>query len=116
MTEPRPHRIALAPDQAAEELRREVRSGHLDGDAVNAVLAEAGHQVPRVRRERPASLSEREVEVLRLIARGHANRFMAEGLHVSPDTIKHHIQHIYDKVGVSTRAGARLFAMENALL
>jgi HD-GYP domain-containing protein (c-di-GMP phosphodiesterase class II) len=116
MTEPRPHRIALAADQAAQELRREVRSGHLDGDAVNAVLAEAGHQVPRIRRERPAGLSEREVEVLRLIARGHANRVMAEQLHVSPDTIKHHIQHIYDKVGVSTRAGATLFAMENALL
>ena len=116
MTEPRPHRIALAADQAAQELRREVRSGHLDGDAVNAVLAEAGAQVSRIRRERPAGLSEREIKVLRLIARGHANRVMADQLHVSPDTIKHHIQHIYDKVGVSTRAGATLFAMENALL
>jgi HD-GYP domain-containing protein (c-di-GMP phosphodiesterase class II) len=116
MTEARPHRPAFSPDQAAEELRREVRSGRLDPDAVHAVLAEAGHDVPRTRRERPAGLSEREVEVLRLMARGHSNRVMAEQLYLSPDTIKHHIQHIYDKVGVATRAGATLFAMENGLL
>jgi HD-GYP domain-containing protein (c-di-GMP phosphodiesterase class II) len=116
MTEPRPHRHALSPKNVAEEVRREVRLGRLDGDAVQAVLAEAGHSVPRTRRERPAGLSEREVEVLRLLARGHANRDMAEQLYLSRDTVKHHIQHIYDKIGVSTRAGATLFAMENALL
>jgi HD-GYP domain-containing protein (c-di-GMP phosphodiesterase class II) len=116
MTEPRPHRLALSPEQAAEQLRREVRIGRLDGDAVHAVLAEAGHQVPPVRRERPAGLSEREVEVLRLVARGLSNRVMAEQLYLSPDTIKHHVQHIYDKIGVATRAGATLFAMEHALL
>jgi HD-GYP domain-containing protein (c-di-GMP phosphodiesterase class II) len=116
MTEPRPHRLALSAEQAAEEVRREVRTGRLDGDAVHAVLAEAGHHVPPIRRERPAGLSEREVEVLRLIARGHSNRVMAEQLYLAPDTIKRHIQHIYDKIGVATRAGATLFAMENALL
>jgi DNA-binding NarL/FixJ family response regulator len=97
-------------------MRREVRAGRLDGDAVRAVLAEAGHRVPRGRRERPAGLSEREVEVLRLLARGLSNRVMAEQLFVSPDTVKHHIQHIYNKTGVSTRAGATLFAMEHGLL
>ena len=116
MTEPRPHRLALSPEEAAEELRREVRAGRLDGDAVHAVLAEAGHRVPRARRERPAGLSEREVEVLRLLARGRSNRDMAEQLYLSPDTVKHHIQHIYDKIGIATRAGATLFAMENGLL
>jgi HD-GYP domain-containing protein (c-di-GMP phosphodiesterase class II) len=117
MTEPRPHRPALAAEAAAAEVRREVRAGRLDADAVNAVLSEAGHQVSSTtRRERPAGLSEREVEVLRLLARGFANRGMAEQLTISPDTVKHHIQHIYDKIGVSTRAGATLFAMENALL
>ena len=54
--------------------------------------------------------------MLRLLARGQSNRDMAEQLYLSPDTVKHHIQHIYDKIGVSTRAGATLFAMENALL
>ncbi len=116
MTEPRPHRPALSPEEAAEQLRREVRTGRLDGDAVHAILAEAGHRVPRARRERPAGLSEREVEVLRLLARGLSNRDMAEQLYLSRDTVKHHIQHIYDKIDVSTRAGATLFAMENALL
>ena len=116
MTEPRPQRPALPPDQAAAELRREARAGRLDGEAVGAVLAEAGHRVPRARRERPAGLSQREVEVLRLLARGHSNRDLAEQLSVSPETVKHHIQHIYDKIGLSTRAGATLFAMEHALL
>jgi DNA-binding NarL/FixJ family response regulator len=116
MTEARPQRPALPPDQAADQLRREARAGRLDGEAVGAVLAEAGHRVPRARRERPAGLSQREVEVLRLLARGHSNRDLAEHLSVSPETVKHHIQHIYDKIGLSTRAGATLFAMEHALL
>ena len=116
MIEPRPHRPALSSEQAADRLRREVRDGRLDGDAVHAVLAEAGHRVPRVRRERPSGLSERELEVMRLLARGLSNREMAAQLYLSPDTIKHHIQHIYNKIGLSTRAGATLFAMENGIL
>ena len=97
-------------------MRREVRAGRLDGDAAHAVLAEAGHHIPRTRRDRPAGLSEREVEVLRLVAQGLSNRDMAAQLYLSPDTVKHHIQHIYDKIGVATRAGATMFAMENRLL
>jgi HD-GYP domain-containing protein (c-di-GMP phosphodiesterase class II) len=116
MTESRSHRPALAPEAAAAELRREVGAGRLDGEAVQGVLAEAGHRVARTRRERPAGLSEREVEVLRLLVRGLSNRVMASQLSVSYDTVKHHIQHIYDKIGVSTRAGATLFAMEHGLL
>lgn len=116
MTETRPHRAAMSADRAAEELRQDVRGGRLDGDAVNAVLAEVGHAIPRTRRQRPAGLSDREVEVLRLITRGLSNRDMAAQLVISQDTVKHHIQHIYNKIGVSTRAGATLFAMENGLL
>ncbi|MBV9581538.1 MAG: HD domain-containing protein [Chloroflexi bacterium] len=116
MREPRPHRRALAPDVAADALRGEARGGRLDGEAVDVVLLEAGHRAQRTRRARPAGLSDREVQVLRLVARGLSNREMAEQLVVSPDTIKHHIAHIYDKIGLSTRAGATLFAMEHALL
>jgi HD-GYP domain-containing protein (c-di-GMP phosphodiesterase class II) len=127
MTEPRPHRPARSPEQAADELRREVRLGRLDGEAAHAVL-EAREAKPRGgrrvrsplrgprRREWPAGLSEREVEVLRLAARGHSNRQMARRLFISERTVAHHIQHMYDKMGVSTRAGATLFAMQHDLL
>src|SRR5262249_8001185 len=47
MREPRPHRQALTADQAAAELRGEVKAGRMDGDAVEAVLGAAGHRVAR---------------------------------------------------------------------
>jgi DNA-binding NarL/FixJ family response regulator len=116
MTEPRPPRAALAPERAASELWREARAGRLDADAVEAVLAAAGHRVPKARRELVAGLSAREIEVLRLIARGHSMAAIAAKLSVSKKTVDNHIQHIYAKIGVSTRAGATLFAMKHALL
>jgi HD-GYP domain-containing protein (c-di-GMP phosphodiesterase class II) len=116
MTEPRPHRPALAPDRAAEELRGEVRAGRLDGDAATAVLAAAGHRTPAVRRDRLAGLTDREVDVLRLLARGLSNRRMAAQLTVSQKTVDNHVQHIYEKIAVSTRAGATLFALQHDLL
>ena len=69
MREPRPHRPALSPEEAATELRAEVKAGRHDGEAVEAVLQAAGHRVP-LRRDGPAGLTIREVEVLRLLARG----------------------------------------------
>lgn len=116
MTEPRPHRAALLPEAAAAELQWEARAGRLDGEAVNAVLAAAGHRVRPVRRTLMAGLSERELEVLRLLARGKSMREIAALLVVSRKTVDSHIQHIYTKIGVSTRAGATLFAMEHDLL
>jgi HD-GYP domain-containing protein (c-di-GMP phosphodiesterase class II) len=116
MTEPRPHRPALTPEQAAGELRREVRSGRLDSEAVNQVLAAAGHAVRSSRHELVAGLSARQVEVLRLIARGYTIKQIAYALTLSEKTVDNHIQHIYNKIGVSTRAGATLFAMEQDLL
>ena len=113
---PRPHRTKLSPEAVADELKRQTRAGQLDGDAVNAVLAAAGHGAWRMRRERPAGLTEREVEVLRLIAEGLTRPQMAARLSVSKKTIASHIEHIYNKIGVSTRAGATLFAMQHGLL
>ncbi len=113
--EHRPHRPARTPEQAAQELRADVRAGRLDGDAVAAVLAAAGHQ-PRRRRDWPAGLSTREIEVLRLVARGYSRRQIARLLSISEHTADHHIRHIYDKTGVSTRAGATVFAMEHGLV
>jgi HD-GYP domain-containing protein (c-di-GMP phosphodiesterase class II) len=116
MTEPRPHRAVLSPEAAAEQLKREVRAGRIDSDAANAVLAAAGHRVRHRRRELVAGLSEREVEVLRLVARGHSQKEIAQLLVISQKTVDHHIQHIYTKIGVSTRAAATLFAMQHDLL
>jgi HD-GYP domain-containing protein (c-di-GMP phosphodiesterase class II)/DNA-binding CsgD family transcriptional regulator len=115
--EPRPHREALAPEAAGEEIWTQVRGGGLDGDVVDALLAAAGQgERSGPRAGLPAGLSEREVEVLRLIVRGLSNRRMAEVLFISPKTVGHHVEHIYDKLGVSTRVGATLFAIQHGLV
>jgi HD-GYP domain-containing protein (c-di-GMP phosphodiesterase class II) len=115
MREPRPYRERLTAGEAADALRREVRDGRLDGDAVDAVLAAAGHRVTG-RREGPAGLTEREIEVLRLAARGLTNKDIAAHLVISPKTVANHIEHIYTKIGASTRAMASLFAVKHGLL
>jgi HD-GYP domain-containing protein (c-di-GMP phosphodiesterase class II) len=115
LLEPRPHRPDFAPAEAAEELRIEVREGRLDGDAVNAVLKAAGHRV-RKRRQWPRALTPREVEVLALIARGHSTRDVARRLQLAEKTVGNHVEHIYAKIGSSTRAEASLFAMQHGLL
>jgi HD-GYP domain-containing protein (c-di-GMP phosphodiesterase class II) len=113
LTEERPHRHALSPDAAARVL--EAQPG-LDRDAVAAVLEAAGQRRKQVRTNWPAGLSEREVEILRLLARGQSMRQISEALFISHSTVHTHAAHIYEKIGVSTRAGAALFAMENGLL
>jgi HD-GYP domain-containing protein (c-di-GMP phosphodiesterase class II) len=114
MTEPRPHRPALGAGEAADRLRAEVRSGHLDGEAARAVLAAAGHRVPAAA-ERPGGLTNRETDVLRLLARGHTNRQIAERLGISPKTTSNHVEHLYTKLGVSSRAAATLYATQHGL-
>jgi DNA-binding CsgD family transcriptional regulator len=83
---------------------------------VNAVLDAAGHASRPARVAYPAGLTEREVEVLALIARGQANKQVARALGISPKTVGRHIEHVYAKAAVTTRAGATLFAMEHGLL
>jgi HD-GYP domain-containing protein (c-di-GMP phosphodiesterase class II) len=115
MIEPRPYRPARRADEAASELRAEVKAGRLDGDAVEAVLATAGHRVAR-RRQGPAGLTAREIDVLRLLARGMSSREIATRLVISPKTARNHIEHIYAKIGASSRAAASLYAMQHGLL
>ncbi len=115
MTEPRPYRSQLSPTTAAAELRAEVRAGRLDDDTVNAVLAAAGHRAP-ARRERPGGLTAREVEVLSLLARGYSNKAIAKRLFITPKTVSSHVEHIYSKIDVSSRARATHFATQHGLV
>jgi HD-GYP domain-containing protein (c-di-GMP phosphodiesterase class II) len=114
MREARPYRPALTAAAAADALGRDVRDGKLPADAVNAVLAAAG-QAPATP-ARPAGLSERECEVLALLARGLATKQIARQLGISPKTCDHHIQSVYAKARVSSRAAAAMFALEHGLV
>jgi HD-GYP domain-containing protein (c-di-GMP phosphodiesterase class II) len=116
MTQPRPHRPALPQEQIEQELRVDAGLRRLDPDVVTAVLAAAGHDEPSVRREPPAGLTDRQVEVLRLVAEGCSNRQIADRLVISRRTAEFHVQQIYRKIGTSSRASAALFAMEHGLL
>lgn len=113
MIEPRPHRPPLTASAAAAQLRDASAAGRLDAESVRAVLEAAGHRRPRS--AWPAGLTDREVEVLRLVARGSTNRQVATALTISDETARNHVKHIYEKIGISTRAGAALFAMEQGL-
>ena len=113
--EPRPHRPAQSAEQAASELRADVHAGRIDGDAAQAVLAAAGHKAGK-RREWPAGLTTREVDILRLLAQGMSNKEMAAELVISPKTANTHVEHIYTKLGVSNRALASLFAAKHGLV
>jgi HD-GYP domain-containing protein (c-di-GMP phosphodiesterase class II) len=115
MTQDRPHRQALAPARAAEALRAEAKQGRLDGECVEAVLGAAGHKV-HARAPRPGALSDREVEVIRLLARGLTNKEIASALNISTKTAGNHVQHVFEKAGVTTRAAAAMFAMHHGLV
>ena len=115
MCEPRPHRPPRSASDAARQLHADVAAGRLDAEAVDAVVSAVGHAVPR-RREGPAGLTPREVEVLRLLALGLSNREIGARLVISPKTAGNHIEHIYSKIGASSRVGASLFAMQHGLL
>jgi HD-GYP domain-containing protein (c-di-GMP phosphodiesterase class II) len=116
MTEPRPHRPALDPSTAAAELRREARAGRFDAAASDAVLSAAGHRTARRGRSAPDGLTPRELEVLVLVARGASNREIAKTLVIAEKTAANHVEHIYAKIDVSTRATAALYAMRHGLL
>jgi HD-GYP domain-containing protein (c-di-GMP phosphodiesterase class II)/DNA-binding CsgD family transcriptional regulator len=115
--EDRPHRPKLGASDLQGVVATEVEAGRLDRQVVDAVLAAAGlENLPPAYAAWPAGLSQREVEVLRLIARGRTNKEAAAALHVSPKTIGRHVENLYTKIGVQSRAAAAVFAMEHRLL
>jgi HD-GYP domain-containing protein (c-di-GMP phosphodiesterase class II)/DNA-binding CsgD family transcriptional regulator len=120
LTTERADRRPFSPEDAAAELRRLESAGVLEPRASRAVLVAAGHGEPRRpsgrRPVHPGGLTAREVDVLRLAARGLTTRQIADRLYISPKTADHHIQHIYGKIDVSTRAAAALWAMQHTVV
>jgi HD-GYP domain-containing protein (c-di-GMP phosphodiesterase class II) len=116
MREARPYRPAIDPPEVEAELLREAREGRLDPEAVDAVLAAAGHRVSKRPRELPAGLTERELEVLLVLVRGQSNQEIADDLGISVKTVGNHVQHVYEKAGVRSRAAATLWAFEHDLV
>jgi len=110
MREARPHRAALDADRAAAELSAMAKRGELCPDAVGAVLGSAGHAVRSP--ERPSGLTDRELQVLRLLVQGLTNKEIATALDISTKTAGHHVQHVLEKLGVTTRAAATMIAMK----
>jgi HD-GYP domain-containing protein (c-di-GMP phosphodiesterase class II) len=114
--EARPYRAALSDAAAASRLRGAVRDGKLCPEAVEAVLAVAGQPARRDTTERLSGLTPREIEVLRLIAAGNTAKEAARELDIAPKTADNHIQSLYSKIGVTTRAAAALYALERGLV
>lgn len=110
LLEPRPHRPAVDLAEAA----RVLAALPLDRDAVRAVLDAAGAPAAALPRL-PAGLTERELQVLRLLVAGDTKRDVAAELSLSPSTVHTHTVHIYEKCGVATRAGLAMFAMQHGL-
>jgi HD-GYP domain-containing protein (c-di-GMP phosphodiesterase class II) len=107
---------ALPPEHAARTITDEVHAGRLDPDAANAVLAAAGQPAAAPPPTLPAGLTDREAQVLGLLSRGLVTKQIGWELGISPKTADRHIQNLYRKIGISTRAAATLFALEHGLL
>jgi HD-GYP domain-containing protein (c-di-GMP phosphodiesterase class II) len=116
LTETRPHRQALTEPEACDALRAQVDEGLLDRNAVEAVTTSVGQRGSWTRRSSTIALTEREAEVLRLVAREQTNPAIAGALGISSKTVERHVTHIYQKIGVSSRAGAAVYALENGLM
>jgi HD-GYP domain-containing protein (c-di-GMP phosphodiesterase class II) len=116
LLEERSWRPAFKGKEAAGMLAEQAAAGALDRGAVRAVLEVAGQRPGPRRVAWPADLTDREVDVLRLLATGHANRAIARALSVSEATVHTHALNIYAKTGVHSRAAIALFAIEHDLI
>ena len=115
MREERPYRAALDADAAATQLRSGARAGRFDDRAVEAVLKAAGHA--RVARSgADPDLSAREIEVLRLLARGLSNKEMGQRLFIAAKTVGHHVSAVLRKLGEPTRARVVAAATRQGLI
>ena len=106
---------ALPAAEAATVLKAAITTGRIDPEAGRAVLAAAGHRVAPKRRDLVAGLTNRELDILRLAASGLSMKQIGERLGIAPKTVDNHLQSIYAKIEVKTRAGAMLFAIAHGL-
>jgi DNA-binding NarL/FixJ family response regulator len=104
----------LLKDAPRDELVRAVRAAHAGQAVLSPTIA--GTLMGRVGDHSPSALSPRELEVLRLVAGGATNRTVARQLFVSEATVKTHLLHLYDKLGVRDRAAAVAAAYQRGLL
>jgi HD-GYP domain-containing protein (c-di-GMP phosphodiesterase class II) len=104
------------PQEEALAAFREEGSRAFGADVAKALCDEVLGAKRSARAASPGGLTEREVEVLRLAASGKTIGSIADSLVISKHTARHHLENIYGKAGVSSRAGAALFAMEHGLL
>jgi HD-GYP domain-containing protein (c-di-GMP phosphodiesterase class II) len=102
--------------ETTTDAMKAVRGPGLDGQVLDALATVLEKRSGRRAPKGPAELSEREMEVLVLVGRGFTNAEVARELHVSPHTVRHHLENIYEKIDVVSRAGATLFAAEHGLL
>jgi HD-GYP domain-containing protein (c-di-GMP phosphodiesterase class II) len=118
LTHETPDRSALERERALAQLKEDADRG-LWSEAVRAIAEELGASSPAPARRhasQPAGLTEREIEILRMLVRGKSRRQIADELVLSQHTVRHHLEHIYSKVGVGTRVAAALFAVEHDLI
>jgi HD-GYP domain-containing protein (c-di-GMP phosphodiesterase class II)/DNA-binding CsgD family transcriptional regulator len=118
ITHDTPDRSGLAPEAALKAMSLDVGSvfSPTAFEALQEALGQTQAHAWQPRLDWPAGLTGREVEVLRLAARGLSRREMARTLFVSESTVRTHLEHIYAKIGVSSRAAATMFAVEHDLL
>jgi DNA-binding NarL/FixJ family response regulator len=104
----------LLKDATPEELVRAVRAAHRGESVLSPSVA--GRLMGQLRKPARQPLSNRELEVLRLVADGASNRVAAKRLFISEASIKTHLLHIYGKLGVRDRAAAVAEAYRRRLL
>jgi len=112
-------RAYLLKDSPREELFKAIRAVHRGESLIQPAVAgkvldrfaELSRQV-----QAPEALSDREVEVVKLMAEGAANKEIAVSLHISESTVKTHIQTIFQKLGVSERTGAVTQAIRKGII
>ncbi len=104
----------LLKDAPREDLFRAIRAA-ARGETVLAPTV-AARLVGRMRAPAQEVLSAREIEVLSLVARGRSNKEIARQLHISEATVKSHLIHIFDKLGVADRTAAVTEALRRGIL